>query len=340
MKYAVYGAGSLGLIFSAYLSKAGENFDLIDRNQKSIDAIKKNGIQVVGKANFNQKVSCMLDTDVKDKYDIIFLYTKQIGNIECIKKLSNFLTKDGVICTCQNGLPEKDVAAVLGDKRTFGCTIGWGATRKTYGVSELTTVDEKKYFSFDFGSFDGHKDEYFDEIVRICNVMGECHIEENFVGARWTKLLINSGFSGMSTVTGSTFGGASKNKKSRKVLQQILKECIDVGKAANIKVEPIQGKDVAKLLDYKGAIKKAISFFIIPIAIKKHALIKASMLQDIEKGIPCEVDYINGVVCEYGKKYKCPTPFNDLTVEIIHKIENKELTPSFENVKLYDKLFK
>jgi len=340
MKYAVYGAGSLGLIFSAYLSKANEKFDLIDRNQKSIDAIRKNGIKVIGKANFTQKVNCLLDTEVTDKYDIIFLYTKQIGNVECVKKLEKFLTPTGVICTCQNGLPEKDVASVIGDKRTFGCTIGWGATRHTYGVSELTSEEGKEYFSFDFGSFDGHKDEYFDEIVRICNVMGECHIEENFIGARWTKLLINSGFSGMSTVTGSTFGGASKDKKSRKVLQQILKECIDVAKVANIKVEPIQGKDVAKLLDYDNNFKKAISFFIIPIAIKKHALIKASMLQDIEKDIPCEVDYINGVVCDYGKKYKFPTPFNDLTVDIIHKIEKKELKPSFDNVKLYDKLFK
>lgn len=29
------------------------------------------------------------------------------------------------------------------------------------------------------------------------------------------------------------------------------------------------------------------------------------MLQDIDKGIPCEVDYINGVVRRFGKKIQC-----------------------------------
>jgi len=336
MKYAVYGAGSLGLIFSAYLAKNGEKFDLIDRNIKSINAIKQNNIKVVGKVDLNIPVNVILDTEVEEKYDIIFLYTKQINNVETIKKISNFLAPNGVICTMQNGLPEKDVCEVLGENRTFGCAVGWGATRIEPGVSELTSEPVRECLSFSYGSFDGHKDEYLDEIGRILNVMGDAHLEENFIGARWAKLLINSAFSGMSAVTGGTFGEAAKEKESRKIVQKIIKECIDVASGAGIKIEPVQGKDIVKLLDYKGGIKKAISFVIIPIAIKKHALLKASMLQDLEKGILCEVDSINGIVCEYGKKYGVLTPCNDKVVEIIHKIEKKELKPSFDNVKLFN----
>jgi len=335
MKYAIYGAGSLGLIFSAYLAKNGEQFDLIDRNAKSINAIKENGVKVVGKANFVQKVNCILDTEVQDKYDIIFLYTKQINNVATIQKISSFLKEDGIICTMQNGLPEKDVAEVLGDKRAYGCAVGWGATRLEPGVSELTSEPERACLTFSFGSFDGHKDAYLDEIKRILNVMGEAHLEENFIGARWAKLLINAAFSGMSAVTGGTFGDAAADKGSRKIVQAIIKECIDVAAAAKIKIEPVQGKDIVKLLDYKSGLKKAISFAIIPVAIKKHALLKASMLQDLEKGIPCEVDSIDGIVCSYGKKYGVPTPASDKVVEIIHNIEKGTLKPSFDNVKLF-----
>ncbi|MGN1227072.1 MAG: ketopantoate reductase family protein [Christensenellales bacterium] len=339
MKYAIYGAGSLGIVLSAYLSNAGEKFDIIDRNAKSVEAINKNGVKVVGTTQMQAKANAVLDSEVKDKYDIIFLMTKQLNKKETIKKASEFLTENGVICTCQNGLPEKDVAEIIGENRTYGCAIGWGATRLDYGVSELTSTPQKETLSFNFGSFSGQKGEIFEEIIRIFSIMGNVTVEENFIGARWAKVLINSAFSGMSTVVGATFGEASKDKESRRIIQQIIKECIEVAKASNIKIEKVQGKDIVKLLDYKGKFKKWLSFQIIPLAIKKHSLLKASMLQDIEKGIKCEIDSINGTVCEYGKRCNIPTPFNEKVVEIVHKLESKELTPCKENVNLFKDLF-
>ena len=99
-----------------------------------------------------------------------------------------------------------------------------------------------------------------------------------------------------------------------------------------IRIEPIQGKDIVKLLDYNNTIKRAFSFFIIPIAIRKHAKLKASMLQDLKKGKLTEVDAINGIVSQYGRKVGCPTPMNDRVVDVIHKIEQGELKPCFENL--------
>ena len=340
MKYMIYGAGSLGIILSAYLSKNGEAFDIVDRNPKSIEALNNNGAKVVGKVEFSAPVHAVLDTEVKEKYDIIFMLSKQIGNKETVLKLSKMLTKEGVICTLQNGLPEKDVAEVIGEKRTFGAAVGWGATRLEPGVSELTSEPERECLTFSFGSYDGHKDKYYAEIVRILSIMGNVELEENFIGARWVKLLINSAFSGMSAVCGDTFGAVAKRKDSRRVIQRIIKECIDVASSANIKIEKIQGKDVVKLLDYKNGFKKWLSFVIIPLAIKKHSALKASMLQDLEKGRPCEIDSINGVVVQFGKEYNVPVPFNEKVVEIVKKCETGELKPSFENVKLFDELLK
>ena len=139
----------------------------------------------------------------------------------------------------------------------------------------------------------------------------------------------------MSAVLGCTFGEAAGDKASRRIVQALIKECIDVCAAGGIKIEPVQGKDICKLLDYKGPVKKALSFFIIPIAIRKHARLKASMLQDLEKGKKSEVEAINGVVCAYGLKVGCPTPMNDKVVEVIHRIEAGELKPSWENLRFF-----
>ncbi len=333
MRAAIYGAGSLGTILGAFITKNGGNIELINRNKKHIEALQKNGAHITGTLDFTQKVNAYTIDEMSGIYDIIFLMTKQQQNCEVVTFLKDYLAEDGVIVTLQNGLPELLISEIVGENRVIGCTVAWGATMVEPGVCELTSSPDALTFSLGYiGKTPNH---HFNDVKSLLEKMGPVEIDDNFIGTRWSKLLINSGFSGMSAVLGCTFGEAAKDKRSRKIIQAIIKECIDVCDKAGIKIEPIQGKDVVKLLDYNNHFKKAISFAIIPIAIKKHALLKASMLQDIEHGKKTEVDAINGSVCEFGRKVGVPTPMNDKVVEIIHRIENGELNPSFDNLSLF-----
>lgn len=333
MKSAIYGAGSLGTILGAFITKNGGQVDLYNRNIAHIEALKTKGATVTGTLEFNQKVNAFTTDELSGKYDIIFLMTKQQDNRAVATMLNDFLADDGVIVTLQNGIPELLLGEVIGDDRVLGCTVAWGATMLGPGVCELTSSPDSLTFSL--GSLTGKPNRHMDHVKALLELMGPVEIDDNFIGTRWSKLLINAAFSGMSAVCGTTFGQAAKDKGSRRIVQALIKECIDVCKAGNIRIQPVQGKDIVKLLDYSNPIKKALSFAIIPIAIRKHALLKASMLQDIEKGKKCEVDAINGVVCDFGRKVGCPTPMNDKVVEIIHRIEAGELKPSFDNVRLF-----
>ena len=272
--------------------------------------------------------------EMSGQYDVIFLMTKQQHNAEVVEKLKEFLAPDGVLVTFQNGLPEMQIADILGEERVLGCTVAGGATMQGPGVCELTSSPDA--LSFSLGAITTDVNKHFDEVKELLELMGTVDVEENFIGTRWSKLLINAAFSGMSAVLGCTFGEAAGPHASRRIVQAIIKECIDVCKAGGIRIEPVQGKDIVKLLDYSNPIKRAFSFFIIPIAIRKHAKLKASMLQDIEKGKLTEIDAINGAVSAYGRKVGCPTPMNDRVVEIIHKIEQGELRPSADNLKLFE----
>jgi len=334
MKVAIYGAGGMGTILGAYITKAGYDIDLINRNKEHITALKRDGAKIIGKINFIQAVEALLPAEMTKKYDIILLMTKQRDNKETVKGLVPYLSDKGVICTMQNGLPELSISEVIGKDKTIGCTMSWGATFHGNGVSELTSVAERETLTFSIGKFGNNDDDLFNYIVELLNTMGNVKIENNFIGARWSKLLINAAFSGISLVTDATFGEIAKNKKSRLLALYAIKECIDVAKSADIKIEPLQGKDVVKLMDYNNIIKKHISLFILPIAMKKHKSIKSSMLRDIERGRKTEVDSINGVVCKYGDKVNIETPINDRIVEIVHQIENNELKPEWSNLKL------
>ena len=333
MRAAIYGAGSLGTVLGAFITKNGGEIELINRNKPHIEALQRDGAKIVGTVNMVQKVNCYTPDQMSGLYDIIFLMTKQQQNREVVSFLKAYLAPDGVIVTLQNGLPELAVSEIVGENRTLGCTVAWGATMTGPGVVELTSSPDSLTFSL--GAMTPEPNPLIGEVRDLLSLMGKVDLDPNFIGSRWSKLLINSAFSGMSTVLGCTFGEAAKDKASRRIVQALIKECIDVCAAGGIKIEPVQGKDAVKLLNYNGPVKKAVSFFIIPIAIRKHAHIKASMLQDIEKGKKTEVDAINGVVCAYGRKTGVPTPMNDKVVEIIHKIEEGELSPSFDNLKFF-----
>ncbi len=287
--------------------------------------MRAEGARVVGTVNFTQPVTVLTDEEMTGEYDVIFLMTKQLHNAEVVNMLKGSLAEDGVIVTLQNGLPELLISEIVGPSRVLGCTVAWGATMLGPGVCELTSSPDSLTFSL--GAVSENVNKHFAEVKALLEKMGPVEVEEKFPGRLeqapdQRRVLRNE-----RGPWAWTFGEAASDRSSRRVVEALIEECIDVCRKGGITIEPIQGKDVVKLLDYSNPVKKFISFMIIPIAIGKHARLKASMLQDLERGKKTEVDSINGAVSAYGRKVGCPTPMNDKVVEIIHRIESGSSPP-------------
>lgn len=333
---AIYGAGSLGTVLGAYITKNGGQVDLINRNKAHVEILNTKGAKIIGTVDMTVPVTAITPEEMEGKYDVIVLLTKQLHNKEVVSMLKDFLSENGVIVTLQNGIPEPSVAEVVGANHTMGCAVEWGAALIEPGVCELTSAPDS--LSFHMGKLDGITENQVKMVKDLLELMCPVHEEENLMGARWSKLLINATFSGLGTVVGGVFGDVSEDKDAQKVAIRCMKECIDVGHATGTEFAPVQGKNIVGLFYYKGAFKRALGCKLLPIAMKKHRLIEPSMLQDLKKGKPCEVDAINGVVCEFGRKHNIPTPINDKIVEIIKKIQNGELKAEKANIRLFDDL--
>ena len=334
MKYAIYGAGSLGTVLGAYISKQGINIDLINRNKDHVDALNKRGATVTGGIEMNIPVRAFTPDQIDTKYDIVFLMTKQQQNDEASLFIKDHITENGIVVTLQNGIPEPALEEVFGKEKVLGCTVEWGATLKYPGVCEFTSDPSPEKLSFRTGNNGFISDEMFKAATELLAVMGPVHISDNFIGDRWSKLLINATFAGIGTVMGGTFGDVSKNRKAQIAASACIKECIDTAHAAGIELTNVQGVDISKIFYYKSALKKRLVEFLLPFAMKNNGNIRPSMLQDLEKGKPCEVEYINGEVCRWGKKYGIATPVNDKIVELIKKEESGELVISRDNLHL------
>lgn len=329
-RYAIYGAGSLGTVLGAYITKNGGTIDLINRNKAHVEALQANGAIINGTIEMTVPVNAITPDKMAGKYDVILLMTKQLQNEEVVTALKDFLADDGVMVTLQNGLPEPGIAKIIGENRTMGCVVEWGATLSAPGVCTLTSDPDS--LSFHMGKMEGISDEQFNMVKELLELMCPVHEEQNLIGARWSKLLINATFSGLGTVVGGVFGNVSEDKVVRQVALACMKECIDVGHAAGATFAPVQGKDITKLFYYKGSLKKAFASFLMPIAMKKHRNIEPSMLQDLKKGKPCEIDSINGIICKWGRENNVPTPVNDRIVEVIKKIQDGQLKPEKSNI--------
>ena len=239
---AIYGAGSLGTVLGAYMTKNGVDVELVNRNQAHTAAMKEHGAHTKGTVEMTVPVKALFPNEMSGKYEVIFLMTKQLLNREVVTFLKPFLAEDGVIVTMQNGIPEPSVAEIVGNEHTMGCVVEWGATLSAPGESTLTS--DPASLSFHMGKMDGITDVQLNRVKGLLEKMCPVEIEENLIGARWSKLLINATFSGLGTIMGGLFGDVSETPAAKKVAVRCMKECIDVGHAAGAEFVPVQGQQI------------------------------------------------------------------------------------------------
>ncbi len=340
-KIAVYGAGAMGTVLGAFLAKGGLTVDLITRNQAHVDGMKRWGAVIDCKADETQIVQPVRAAlpEEMGNYDVVFLMTKQRHNKETLEFILPHLKENAIVCTTQNGLPEQSVAEVIGKDRTFGGATSFGATFIGEGKVALTSKIEA--MSMEVGALTEGA-EGLDLLLEILSYVGKATGNDHFVtrsknllGARWSKLAINAAFSGLSVVTGLTFGEVAKRRKSRKLALGILRECMDVANAAGVKLAPMQGHDMEKLLGGRTFFKKLFSYFILPTAMKKHEKLVSGMLKDVRNGKKCEIDFVNGVVVKEGEKVGVETPLCKKVVEIVRGIENGLYEIDYKNVDFF-----
>ena len=337
MRTAILGAGALGIIIGALMTKNGKQVDLIDSYQENVDALNADGARVTGNLELHWPVTALTPQEMRGAYDLILLLTKQTANEMALPRLLPHLHPDSIVCTLQNGIPEDGVAAIVGRERTIGGAVGFGATWLRPGVSELTsTLEAVEKFAFEIGELDGVVRPRLETVKEILSAAGGTTILTNLMGIRWTKLLMNATFSGMSAALGCSFRDVLADEKAMTCIAHIADETIKVCHGKGYRMVEMQGADMEFLeLGSKADIAGKMDFYR---KVWGRHNNKASMLQDLEKGNNTEIDHINGVVCRSGRECGIATPFNDKVVEIVKQAEARRTVTDFGNLARFDEI--
>lgn len=329
-KIALIGAGSMGTILGAYITKAGYDITLVDANKDHVNALKASGAKCTGYADLCIPVKACLPEELEGTFDLFLFMAKQTYNEATIPQMIAHCHKDSIICCFQNGIPEFAVAKYWPEKQICGAPMGWGAVWKEPGVSEM--INPMEVSNFHLGSLDGSTPDWIYEIKTILESMVPTIVTENLMSDRWAKLLINSAFSGMSTVMGCDYGEVMDDEYGIQCVTKLCKETVLVAQAAGVKLVPfvVDFEAICSYTDHAGqvAAQEALRE---GFATRRGTV--ASMLQDLQKGRRCEIPQLDGLVADVGDQYGVDTPVTDMVVKIVNEIEAGKRTFCKENVK-------
>lgn len=340
MRAAIVGAGSLGTIIGALINRAGMQIDLVDAYKDHVDALNRSGATITGAVELNVPVKAYTPDQLTGTYDLVFLLTKQTANQETLSRLLPHLRADSSVCTLQNGIPEHAVASIVGRERTLGGAVGFGATWLRPGVSSLTSnYETMKNFAFEIGEIDGVIRPRLRTAQQYLECVGRTEMLTDLMGIRFAKVLMNATFSGMSAALGCTFGAVLSDPKAMACLAFVADECIKVAHADGVRLAPMQGEDF-EFFELRSAADIPSKMALYRKIWGAHTELRASMLQDLEKGRDTEIDYINGLICRKGRERGVATPFNDKIVELVTEAQKRRGVNEFGYLNRFDELLK
>jgi 2-dehydropantoate 2-reductase len=207
-----------------------------------------------------------------------------------------------------NGLIQDRIESIVGKGNLLACVVEWGGSNVGPGRLVRDSLG-----GFMIGELDGSDSERSRVLARCLEPVGHVRITPNVRGMIWSKLLINSTFTGLSAVSGLRYGGVAE--QGRDAVFALWAEGVAVADAQGLELELIHVDphhfDETALAEY----------------MKEGGSVRPSMLQDLEAGRATEVDVVNGGVASRGREFGVPTPCNDRVVELVHSMERGERSP-------------
>ena len=305
MKIVMLGAGALGSTIGGTLAMGGNDVHFVDMWQEHVDLINKDGLHMTNeKEDWYVRVDARTTADTIGEADLVIVLVKSFATKQAVEQLkqTNVIGKNTLVMSLQNGLGnEETIASVIGSENVISGKTYVGGRLIQAGYISAGVQGKWTYI----GELNG---EITDRIQTVCNVFNDagllCEVSDNIKGLIWDKLLINVAAGALCGITRLPYGPLYEEDYIKDVAVAAIHEGIQVAKAACVvlKSEDPQYPWVAASEGLPGTFK-------------------TSILQSLELKRPTEIDFINGSIVEWGKKYGIATPVNQTLVACVKGIE-------------------
>jgi 2-dehydropantoate 2-reductase len=296
MEIIVLGAGAIGSLYGAKLA-ADNGVTLIGRAEH-VAAINSHGLRIEGLESQVVPVRAATALDHLGPEALIVLTTKVPDSAAALGSIAPLVRDDTTILCLQNGIGSERIArAVIGDRGIVlrGITQ-FGAIFKSPGVIQ--------FMAQGYTLIEQH--ERSARLAGLLSAAGlDCRVSPNIDADVWHKLVINCVVNPITAILGFEVGGIA-NPQLAPLKRLVIDECIAVAAA----------EGVAFATDFMQEID---DFFRPSHNIASHNI--ASMLQDLRRGRPTEIGYLNGAVAAIAAQHSIACPVNAALTAIIETME-------------------
>jgi 2-dehydropantoate 2-reductase len=319
----VVGAGAIGGVTAARLARSGVDVAVLDANPEHVRLMRSPGLlfDELGDESQVPLDAVQQAGDLRGRFDFALVTLKAPHLESALSPLVKSALVDTYV-SLGNGLVQDDVERLVGADRLLVGTVEWGATNLGPGHVRQTTVAP-----FVIGEVDGRSSERTGRLAAVLGQTAEVRVSTAILGQVWSKLLVNSTFSGLGAVTGLLYGEITDDPVGREVAYRLWTEGYDVAHANGVTLDEVLGIDPASLV-VRDAGDRSGADDAVATMMSRVAATKASMLQDLERGVLTEVDVINGGVVSAAHRLGLPSPLNSRVVQIVHACERGERVPN------------
>ena len=338
-KILFVGAGAIGSYIGSFLTRAGHDVTLIDPWAEQVETVRAKGISVTGPHDpftarpkiFHLHESQRLPRD----FEIAFVAMKVYDTEWATQLALRHLKVDGVVVASQNCWPDPRVASVAGAQRSLGLIMSKiGVALWTPGQVErgMEKGSGRGHDVFRVGEHDGKITARAQEIAGMLSVVDGSQVTDNLWGERWSKLCANSMGNPVQAMSGLGSLEIASSEIGRAITIHLAGESARVGLAQGYTIPKFNGEAAEKWADStKRETWQALDTMLTPKSAGGRNW-KASMAQDVHKGRPTEIDYMNGHVVATGKAKGVPTPISSATVSVVREIDAGTRKQAPENI--------
>src|SRR5712691_6070528 len=246
MEYVVVGAGAIGGTIGARLARDGHKVLLCDADPEHVAAVNERGLAIEGPVEqFTMRVPAVLPDELPDGLGAVLLAVKSQHTQEALDAIEPRLAPDGFVVSLQNGVNEPAIAARIGEERTVGAFVNFGADYLAPGRIFVGGTG-----ALYVGELDGRDS---DRVARLVRDLPDAKSTGNILGYLWAKEAYGAMLFA-SAVSDLSIADALAEPRYRTLFVRLAQEVLAVASAAP---EPFDGFDPA---DLDGSLARLVEF--------------------------------------------------------------------------------
>jgi 2-dehydropantoate 2-reductase len=293
----IAGTGAMACLFGSRLSAAGIPVTLLGTWTAGLEALQHHGVRVVEmdgrQVAYPVRVARM--PSEAPKVGLALVCVKSWQTERASRQLSGCLLRDGVALTLQNGLGNYEaLEQYLGSRRAALGTTTCGANMLAPGIVRpggegITSLEDQPRLNL------------FRELFSLAGITVQAVSDP--VELLWGKLVINAAINPLTALLRVSNGELLQKPATRSLMSAAAREAAAVAAAQGI---------CLPYLDPVEAVESVAA---------KTALNLSSMLQDILRGSPTEIDAISGAIVRAGETAGLHVPVNRTLWELVKSLE-------------------